>query len=111
MSTFQLTHWVALADRFDQLRFRRALTAMSVGPVDRQWLADACGLSRHETRALLQALHLADALIVLPTTIARTSSPPTRGGRLPWAALHRRLRRWWNEPGLSRPPIGFDDLG
>lgn len=111
MSTFQLTHWVALADRFDQLRFRRALTAMSVVPVDRQWLSDACGLSRQETRALLQALRLSDALVVLPAMIGRTSPTPTGSVRWPWARLRRRLWRWWSDPGPARPPVSFDDLG
>lgn len=110
MNTFQLTHWVALAERFDQLRFRRALTAMSVVPVDRQWLSKACGLSPQETQALLQALLLANALVVLPALIAGTSPAQTGRRQWRWTRLHRRLRRWWSKQASVGRPVNFDDL-
>lgn len=64
-SLFQLGHWVSLPAPFDRLKFRRALTAMSVGPVDHDWLSTQTGLTAGEASALLQQLQAQDALIVL----------------------------------------------
>ena len=66
MNRFRLLHWVELPEEFHQLKFRRAMAAMSARPVDRQQLASECGIDRKEMRVFIDALLLAGAISVHP---------------------------------------------
>jgi len=129
MNTFRLAQWVMLTEKYDHLKYRRALTAMSVGPVDRNWLIQACGLSPRETKALLQELLRANALIVVPNggnaedgmddvvsvpapyPDRRGGADASRAGARALATTMRRLRRWLGKRVATGQPLGFDDLG
>lgn len=113
MKTFRLAQWIMLAEKFDQLKYRRALTAMSVGPVDSDWLTQECGLSLRETRALLRELQRANALIVLPPAAndeAKAVDAPIVPAPRGLPATMRRLRRWLNARATAGRMVGFDDL-
>jgi len=66
MTTYRLMRWLQLSGDLDQLKFRRALTAMSVGRVTKRQLREASGLRRTDVALLLVALSTAGALDVEP---------------------------------------------
>src|SRR5689334_10519206 len=66
MNRFRLLHWVELPEEFHQLKFRRAMAAMSARPVARQQLASECGIDRKEMRVFIDALLRAGAISVHP---------------------------------------------
>ncbi|MBO0742711.1 MAG: hypothetical protein J2P51_14965, partial [Hyphomicrobiaceae bacterium] len=53
---FRIRRWVALSRELDEFRYRKAMTAMSVGFVDGRRLMAEAGLRHHEAQALLRAL-------------------------------------------------------
>jgi hypothetical protein len=90
MNAFRLIHWVELPQQFHELRFRRAMSAMSAAPVDGHQLSMQCGLSRRELQSFLLALTSAGAIAVCPAR---------RGRRMQTGSQHRpgllpRLWRW-----------------
>jgi hypothetical protein len=54
--------WVPLSGELDMLKFRKALTAMSVGGMTIRQLRAATGLKQREVTLLLRALTTAEAL-------------------------------------------------
>lgn len=66
MTTYRISRWVDLCGQFDQIRFRKVLTAMSVGAVDARWMSKEAHLSVQEQAALLQQLRLEGVLIEMP---------------------------------------------
>ena len=74
--TFRVTGWPALPSRFSTLRFRRAVTAMSVSTVTQEWLEQHCGLSRRELNSLLRELDAAGLLDVGERS-SGASEPPS----------------------------------
>ena len=67
MNRFRLIHWAELPHEFDQLKFRRAMSAMSAGPVGSDQLSRECGLNRKELLALLRTLITVGAITVHPS--------------------------------------------
>jgi len=66
MTTYRLMRWLRLSGELDQLKFRKALTVMSVGRVTDRQLRDATGLRRTEVALLLRVLATAGALDIEP---------------------------------------------
>ena len=77
MTTYRLTTWIPLYGNLDQLKVRRALTAMSVAPVRHRQLGSEFGLRRSEVNALLRTLREARALeINAPALVAYDAAAP-----------------------------------
>ena len=102
MNVYRVTRWVSLAGELDQLKYRKAVVAMSVGPVDRRWLTAEAGLRRKEVDALLLLLQQEGALDVLPAPLSPTidSFDPPPGVR---AGFMPRLRHWLQGGGIASP--------
>lgn len=66
MTTYRLVRWVPLTGQLDLLKFRKALTAMSVGCLTIRQLRAATGLRQTEVASLLRALRAAEALEIVP---------------------------------------------
>jgi hypothetical protein len=98
MNFFRIDRWIALEGDLNRLRFRRAMSAMSVGAVDENWLTRRAGLSSQEVRAFLGALRKAGVLIELPENVLDPISavPRKRSTRTPGpgSTLSQQLRRW-----------------
>ena len=79
MTTYRLVRWVPLSGELDQLKFRKALTAMSVGRMTNRQLREATGLRQTEVALLLGALKTAEALNIEAAentpTLGRLKSP------------------------------------
>ena len=69
MTTYRLVRWVPLSGDLDGFKFRKALTAMSVGGLTSDQLREATGLRRTEVASLLKALTTAGALEIEPPLI------------------------------------------
>lgn len=66
MTAYRISRWIDLCGQFDQIRFRKVLTAMSVGAVDTRWMSKEAHLSAQEQAALLQQLRLEGVLVEMP---------------------------------------------
>jgi hypothetical protein len=96
---FRVTRLVALSGKFDQLKYRKAVSAMSVCPVDHRWLASNAGLSRGEALALLRQLQREGALAIVPPLAGPAREPmPTSATVRP--DFKSRMRQWLLGGGL-----------
>jgi hypothetical protein len=84
MTIYGLTRWCQLPPDMDQLRYRRAISALSARPIGVQRLCERTGLTKAEARALLDCLRREGALFELPSD----ATGKKRGGLL------LRLCRW-----------------
>jgi hypothetical protein len=72
---FRITAWVSLPSRFDSLKFRRAMMAMSVDAAAPARLEREAGLTRDDLRLLLAALEEAGVLEVSSGEQRRAAGP------------------------------------
>jgi len=83
MNRIRLLFWADLPAEFHQLRFRRAMAAMSARPIDEHRLSRECGIDRQEMPAFLVALRRAGAIAVhapLRADYMRRNHRSRRGG-------------------------------
>lgn len=68
-TAYRINRWVELPSQLKGIRFRKVLTAMSVGAIDARWMSTQAQLSPQEQAALLQQLRLEGVLteVTLPT--------------------------------------------
>lgn len=66
MTAYRISRWVELPGQLDHIKFRKVLTAMSVGPVDARWMSKEASLSVQEQAALLQQLRHEGVLVEMP---------------------------------------------
>ena len=55
-TAYRISRWVELPSSFKGVRFRKVLTAMSVGAVDARWMSTHAHLAPQEQSALLEQL-------------------------------------------------------
>jgi|GEM_PF-419535 len=113
MNRIRLLYWAELPEEFHQLRFRRAMAAMSARPIDEHRLSRECGIDRKEMPAFLAALRRAGAIAVHPPLRAdymrrkvRSRGDEPNAGTV-WGFLSW-LRTWRGSETLSgrRPSRG-----
>lgn len=101
MKTFLVNRWVPLSGELDQLKFRRAMNAMSVSPVNRQWLLTEGGLTRREVGALLRQLDSEYALTTWPdSTLAGEGRTESRASA-DAPSLFGRVKCWLRRPSCA----------
>lgn len=68
-TAYRISRWVELPSPLNGIKFRKVLTAMSVGAIDMQWMSSHAHLSPQEQSALLQQLRHEGVLteVTLPT--------------------------------------------
>jgi hypothetical protein len=76
MTTYRLTRWIPLSGELGLLKYRRALTAMSVGRMTMQQLGAATGLRQTDLALLLRRLKSAEALDIEPAGKTPTPGRP-----------------------------------
>lgn len=69
-TAYRISRWVELPSSFRGIRFRKVLTAMSVGAIDAQWMSTHAHLAPQEQSALLEQLRHEGVLaeVTLPMT-------------------------------------------
>jgi len=96
MSSYRISHLPELPASINSIRFRKALSAMSVHAVSRRWLRMQLGLSTSEINALLLALRQAGVL--------QGPWPDAPGMRSKRPGLWARLLRWLRPPRPQASP-------
>jgi hypothetical protein len=95
MSSYRISSLPKLPPPIDRMRFRKAVTAMSVHPVNRRWLLAEAGLDESEVDSLLSMLDEAGVLLSVPDREARQTprvQPFLLGWRMMKALLFRPIR-------------------
>lgn len=90
MSSYRISGLPALPPAFAQMKFRKALNAMSVHAVSRRWLRAEAGLAEREVDALLSLLEAAGVLRGPFPDAAKRAEAPHRDGA--WHLLLQLLR-------------------
>ncbi|WP_140637023.1 hypothetical protein [Methylibium rhizosphaerae] len=75
-TAYRISRWVELPSSFKGIRFRKALTAMSVGAVDAQWMSTHAHLSPQEQSALLKQLRHEGVLAEVAQPLAGVRAEP-----------------------------------
>jgi hypothetical protein len=76
MTAYRISRWVELPSSFKGIRFRKVLTAMSVGAVDTQWMSTHAHLSPQEQSALLEQLRHEGVLAEVALPMAGMRAEP-----------------------------------
>lgn len=98
MVFYRIRRWPSSDGGLDQLRFRKALTAMSVRPVDLDWLTSRSGLTQAEAAMLLERLGGEGALVIELRNAVRPGAP-LESAALP-AGWRQRLGAWLLRGGM-----------
>lgn len=98
--SYRISRLPRLPAPIDRMKFRKALSAMSVHPVNRSWLQSEAGLSSHEVDSLLTTLGHAG---VLEGPFPDEHPQPARRGA--WQLLKQLMRsRFARKPAVPAAP-------